>query len=148
MAIVDGFVSLGDRDVQVILGLEEDRMTMSSDGNEIGAWPTDEVAIDQVGEGVFTITAEDESLQFVPSDPNSFVIGFGGLIPRRPNLEQTGTLGTVEPESPAESASTTQSHGGLEVAPPPQPVTRVAFYALVAITGLFGLWALVSMIFG
>lgn len=129
----------------MILVVGDAKVTLSSGGNEIGAWPVDEVEIDHMGGGVYTITAESESLRFVPSDPSLFALGFGVEDPAVTEMEAAPddaraveTGGGIPRQSPP--------HGGSREAPPPRPVTKVLFYALAGVTGALGLWALVSMI--
>lgn len=147
MAIYDGFVSIGDEDVHVILGVDDDKVTLSSGGNEIGAWPVDEVEVDHMGGGVYRITAESESLRFVPSDPSLFALGFGSEdaavteMEAAPNDARAVETGGTTPHQSLPNA-------GSREAPPPRPVTKVLFYALAGVTGVLGLWALVSMILG
>lgn len=142
MAIYDGFVSLGDEEIHVILGVDDDRVTMSSNGSEIGEWPTEEVTIDHLGQGTYEITAENESLRFVPNDPDLFAIGFGPVEPPPIPVPAGNT--------PAKSLDEKNSRTGRDDgdAPPPKQMTRAAFYTLVTITTTLGLWALVSMLMG
>ncbi len=147
MAIYDGFVSIGDEDVHVILGVDDGTMTLSSGGNEIGVWPVDEVEIDHIGGGVYTITAESESLRFVPSDPSLFALGFGSEDPAVTEMDAApNDARTVE--TGGETAHRSPPNAGSREAPLPRPVTKMLFYALAAITGALGLWALLSMILG
>lgn len=146
MATFDGFVSLGDEEVHVVLVVRDDETTLSSDGVEIGTWPTGEVTITYVGQGTYFITAEDETLEFVPSDQDLFAIRFGE-VSDSPTVSETGGAGRharVTPDGLA--AGPSKSRPGE--APPPQTMTKAAFYMLVGVTAFLALWAVYSMIFG
>lgn len=146
VAIYDGFVSLGEDEVHVILGVDDDRVSLSSNGAEIGTWESDEVSIRYRGSGTYTISAEDETLEFVPNDQDLFAIRFGEIgddhqataandSGRHARARTTDTDVAGEP-------------GDIEEAPPPKQVTKIAFYVLVGITAFLGLWAVVSMMIG
>lgn len=135
MAIYDGFIEIEEGDVHVILGVSADRVTMSSNGAEIGAWPARDVSVNRVGNGVYTITAENESLRFVPNDPSLFALGFDEET--ESSIPIPGPRQVEEPRTP-----------DITDAPPPLPLTRVLFYSLAGVTGVLGLWALVSMLVG
>ena len=79
MAIYDGHISLGADRVHVILGIEEEKVTLSSNGREIGIWGPQEIEIRYLGSGRYAINAEDETLEFVPLDQDSFAIQFGEI---------------------------------------------------------------------
>lgn len=138
MSLFDGVVTLGDDDVPVIIGLEEEGIRMSSGGEEIGEWAEGDYSIDAADDGAYTITAEDESLRFVPADPLLFAAGLNGgsePIPDSPE-EPTDLRQTSEPKS---------APGLQDEAPEPKAVTVGVFYALAGITAALGLWALVSL---
>ncbi len=59
MSIYDGVVTTEEDDVQVILGVDEDKIRLSAGGSEIGEWSAEECSIEAVGDGTFTITAEN-----------------------------------------------------------------------------------------
>lgn len=144
MAIYDGIVSLGEDDVHVILGIGDDTVTLSSNGAEIGSWGSDEVSIRYRGSGTYAITAEGETLEFVPNDQDLFAIRFGEISDDQPTPSANGSgrharAGVRQPEVNAAE---------LEEAPPPKQVTKIAFYALVGLTASLGIWAVVSMIIG
>ena len=139
MSIYDGVVTIDEDDVQVILGVDEDGIRLSAGGLEIGEWTPEDCSIDAAGDGVFTITAENETLTFVPNNPRTFAAAVnGGSIPDPP---VTTTLEDSTGETP-----TTVTSDSNEV-PDPKPATMIVFYALAAITGVLGLWALISIIF-
>lgn len=146
MAIYDGFVSLGEDEVHVILGVDENKVTLSSNGSEIGTWRSDEISILYLGEGTYTITAENETLEFVPKDQDLFAIRFGEISDDRPAVSENGfgRHASVTPKRPAQEGD----EAAHQEAAAPRPVTKVAFYVLAGITAFLGLWAIVSMIIG
>jgi hypothetical protein len=138
VSLFDGVVTLGDQDVPVIIGLEEEGIRMSSGGEEIGEWADGDYSIDAADDGAYTITAEDESLRFVPTNPLLFAAGLnGGSAPIPESLE--------EPIGPRQIAEPTSKPGLQGDAPEPRAITLGVFYALAAITGALGLWALISL---
>lgn len=144
MAIYDGFVSLGEDDVHVILGIEDDTVTLSSNGAEIGSWGSDEISIRYRGSGTYTITAEDETLEFVPNDQDLFAIRFGEISDDQPGPPANGSGRHARAAGKGPEATA----ANVEEAPPPKQVTKIAFYALVGLTVFLGLWAVVSLIMG
>ena len=145
MAIFDGHISLGDDRVHVILGVEEEKVTLSSNGREIGIWGPEEIEIRYLGNGRYAITAEEETLEFVPLDQDLFAIQFGEIDdrPAGPNPGSTNGRHSTRPTDAIEDVEEP-----VTMAPPPRPITRVAFYGLAAVTGGLGLWAAVSMLIG
>lgn len=146
MAIYDGFVSLGEDEVHVILGVDEDRVTLSSSGAEIGSWGSDEISILYEGDGIYTITAENDTLEFVPNDQDLFAIRFGEVSDDRQAVSSNSS-GRHSRATPGDSEAELEERAVKE-APPPRPVTKVVFYALAGLTTFLGLWAIVSMIIG
>lgn len=145
MTIYDGVINLDNNKISVIIGFEDTRVRMSSGGAEIGDWAEGEYSIDHNGDGIYTITAESETLEFVPNNPRLFAAQLSGeaaAIPE-PVTDQSETEDTVPTtaEEPARSED-------RDAAPPPKPVTRAAFYALSGVTLVLGLWALVSLLAG
>lgn len=143
MAIYDGHVSLGEDRIHVILGVEEEKVTLSSSGREIGIWGPEEIEIRYLGNGRYAITAEDETLEFVPLDHDSFAIQFGEIddSPAGPKPGHNG-------RHSRESSGVEDVERPVAMARPPRSLTRVAFYGLAAFTGGLGLWAAVSMLIG
>ena len=137
MSIYDGVVTIDEDDVQVILGMDDDKIRLSAGGQEIGQWSADDSSIDPVGDGVFTITAENETLTFVPNSPTSFTaaINGGSVLVQEPNKASTVSEEVLVGESPLK-----------EDLPNAGSLTMVAFYALAAITAALGLWALVAIV--
>ena len=138
MSIYDGVVTIDEDDVQVILGMDEDKIRLSAGGLEIGEWPAEDCLIDSAGDGVFTITAENETLTFVPNNPTTFSAAM--------NLGRVSAPVPVSPDTESTNAALPAPEEPNQI-PNPKPVTMVIFYALGAITGILGLWALISIIF-
>lgn len=136
MAIYDGVVTLSDHDVPVLVELGEDHIRLSAGGTEIGEWATHECLIRHVGNSTYAITAEDETIEFVPSQPGLFAAAVSG----RP---RTSPAVPLPPEPVPVPETTTVGYGE---APAPQPLTVGLFYALCLVTAALGLWALVSMV--
>jgi hypothetical protein len=147
VAIYDGFISLGNGDVDVILGVEDDRVTLCSNGAEIGSWGSDEVSIRYRGSGTYNITAEDETLEFVPNDQDLFAIRFGEISDDPPTPSANGSGRHARERATGPNAAAAGS-ADFEEAPEPGQLTKIGFYALVALTAFLGLWAVVSMIMG
>ena len=82
MAIYDGVVTLADDDIPVIVELNDGHVRLSASGTEIGDWPADECEISHVNETVFTISAEDETIWFVPNQPSRFAAAVNGDMTR------------------------------------------------------------------
>jgi len=133
MAIFDGVVTLAEDDIPVIVELDPDHIRMSASGTEIGNWRTDECLITQVEEATYTITAEDETIQFVPNQPGLFAAAVNG--DREPAVAM--------PPPP----DTMPAGDGIADAPPPQPLTVGLFYGLSFVTIALAVWALASMFF-
>lgn len=141
MSLFDGVVSFDDTDVPVIIGLQDDGLRMSSGGAEIGQWGEGEFSINPAGDGTYDITAENETLRFVPSNPSLFAAGVGVAVappPPSPKVDETPVVVT-----PTRAAASGELDNG--VAPAPRTITLVAFYSLAVATAGLGLWALVSL---
>jgi hypothetical protein len=132
LAIYDGVVTVADDDIPVILELEDDSIRLSASGREIGEWPVGECRINHVGDTTYTITAEDETLEFIPNQPSLFAAAVNGG-PRTVSL-------TPEKEPDA------QPEDGVRRAPPPKPLTMGLFYALCVATAALALWSLIAII--
>ncbi len=146
MAIYDGHISLGEDRVHVILGFEEEKVTMSSNGREIGIWGPEEISIRYLGNGRYAISAEDETLEFEPNDQDLFAIQFGEID----DTTRDGRVDQINGRHSREQVAQIYQEPDrlLDSAPPPRPVTRVAFYGLAAVTSLLGMWAALSLILG
>jgi hypothetical protein len=136
LPIYDGVVTLDESDVPVDVELGDDRVRLSASGTEIGLWPSDECHIAHVTDTIYTITAEDETLQFVPNQPSLFAAAVNGndrLTAPAPRVTET----SAELEAPATASPE---------APPPRPLTMGLFYALCVTTAALAVWSLISMI--
>ncbi|HUG32152.1 MAG TPA: hypothetical protein VMM14_04600 [Acidimicrobiia bacterium] len=145
MAIYDGVVSLADDEIPVLVELGQDHVRMSAGGAEIGHWPTAECHIAHIEDGVYTITAEDETLRFVPNQPTLFAAAVNGspeapLVTVAPEPEREP--GEREPGSPEPDAGVAMGE-----APPARPLTMGLFYALCFTTAALAVWALISILF-
>lgn len=142
MAIYDGVVTLADQEVPVIVELADDHVRMSASGTEIGNWPADECEITHVEDMVYAITAENETLQFVPNQPSLFAAAINGTSETSAGDMPPATVPErLEPVESAEPTSTQRE------APPPKPLTMGLFYALCLVTAVLAGWALISIIF-
>lgn len=143
----DGIVNLDQDEVEVIIGLDSDRVHLQAGDLEIGDWAPDECAIAHLGRGVYAITAENESLQFVPRDARLFEAGLNhgtgyGLSTAPKQDESQARRGRHTKTVPG--PETSPAHGE-SAAPPPKPLTLALFYGLAAITAALGVWALLSI---
>lgn len=138
MPIYDGVVTLDESDVPVVVELGDDHVRLSASGTEIGEWPADECHIAHVTDSVYSITAEDETLRFVPNQPSLFAAAVNGGTKHA--IPVAGS--SLEAEQETEPVATCDRE-----APPPKPLTMGLFYALCLITAALAVWSLVSMIF-
>ena len=150
----DGVVTIADDDIPVIVELDETRIRMSTGGTEIGAWPTDECQISHVSESTYSISAENETLRFVPNQPRLFAAAVnGGVIDATPAPAAPETRPEALPESPVPEAVAVPAPAPAPVvgtereAPPPQPLTMGLFYALCVLTAGLAVWSLISIVF-
>ncbi len=134
MPIYDGIVAFDDVRIPVIVGIEEDLVRLSADGKEIGVWSGDECSISYKGDGVFTIHAENETLRFLPREPDSFAAAVNG------NLATASTTGE-------DRDNTEDSDQEWREAPAPKRTTRLLFYLLSTMTALLGAWAAIKLFF-
>lgn len=135
MAIYDGVVTIADNDIPVIVELNDDYLRMSAAGTEIGHWPIAECKITHVGDSVYAITAENETLRFVPNQPSLFAV------------EVNGGAGSPAVGMTPPSDTGAERADGEREAPPAKPLTMGLFYALCLITVALAVWALISIIF-
>jgi hypothetical protein len=138
LPIYDGVVTLDDSDVPVVVELGDDHVRMSASGTEIGEWPSDECHIAHVSDSIYSITAEDETLRFVPNQPSLFAAAVNDGT--RHAVPVVGSSFETDPEP--EPVATRDRE-----APPPKPLTMGLFYALCLVTAALALWSLVSMVF-
>jgi len=130
MTTFPGVATLKEDNVPVMVGLDDEKITLVSGEVSIGEWLAGQYEVIDLGAGEFVIEAEDDSIPFVPDDPSSFALGI-----------QRDT------ETPS-AAAAAQSSGAFEVTdgPPPRPATVAAFWALAVITAALGIWATVSLL--
>lgn len=136
MSIYDGVVTVADADIPVIVELDEERIRLSASGTEIGEWRADECHIAHVSDSTFSISAEDETLEFVPNQPSLFAAAVNGGAPDPAPVAM-----------PPEPEEETMPADGVREAPPPQPLTMGLFYALCLITAALAVWSLISIVF-
>lgn len=137
MAIYDGVVTLADDQIPVIVELDDEHVRLSASGTEIGQWRADECRIDLIDDTTYTITAEDETLEFVPSQPRLFAAALNGA-----SKEATDT-----PVQHAEPVPEPFPSPSAAEAPPPKPLTMGLFYALCLVTAVLAIWSLITIIF-
>jgi hypothetical protein len=131
MTTFPGVATLKEDNVPVMVGLDDEKITLVSGEVSIGEWLAGQYEVIDLGAGEFVIEAEDDSIPFVPDDPNSFALGIQRDIEALAASEEAG-----------------QSTGALEVkeGPPPKPATVAAFWVLAVITAALGIWATLSML--
>ena len=132
MPIFDGVVTIEDNPVPVIVGVEPEGLRLSANGNQIGEWAAGEFSITERGHGIYAITADNETLEFVPNRPDLFAAGVGKPVSPPKREERLEVDAIVEPTD-------------TDIAPPPQPLTRALFYTLAGTTAALGLWALYNL---
>ena len=142
MATYDGVVTLAEDDIPVIVELADDHVRLSASGTEIGDWPVDECEISHVNETVFSISAEDETIWFVPNQPSRFAAAVNGRMTGPPSV-------AMPPEPEITDPGPSGPRGSLEVreAPVAKPMTMGLFYGLCAVTAGLAVWSLISIIF-
>lgn len=147
MHMFDGIITLEDTEIPVVVGFDSTVLRLSSNGAEIGEWSPGEYAIDLVREGVYSITAENESLYFVPSQPKLFAQGLTAEMAGRGSFESPNVgrhtvipavIPTVTPPIPYRAPPASS---------PSSPMVRLGFYALSALTVGLGIWAAYNMFF-
>ncbi len=137
MAIYDGVVTLADDQIPVIVELDDEHVRLSASGTEIGKWRRDECQIDTVDNTTYTITAEDETLEFAPNQPSLFAAELNGAPEEATETPVLHAKPGAEPDASGNDAE----------APPPKPLTMVFFYALCLVTAVLAIWSLVAIIF-
>ena len=130
MTTFPGVVTLHDDNVPVMVGLDDEKITLVSGEISLGEWLAGEYSVIDLGSGAFVIEAEDDSIAFLPDDPGGFARG----INREPDSEIAS--------DPARSLDTMVIREG----PPPQPVTLIGFWVLAILTAALGIWALISLL--
>jgi len=138
LPIYDGVVTLDESDIPVVVELGADHVRLSASGTEIGQWATNECHIAHVSDTTYTITAEDETLQFVPNQPGLFAAAVNG------DSRHDTPAASPAVDMDTEEGQPTSSD---RVAPPPKPLTMGLFYTLCVATAALAVWSLISIIF-
>ena len=128
MTTFPGVATLKEDNVPVMVGLDDEKITLVSGEVSIGEWLAGHYEVIDLGSGEFVIEAEDDSISFHPDDPGSFALG----IQR-------------EPEAPVGDERASGTHEVKE-GPPPKPATLAAFWVLALITAALGIWATLSLL--
>jgi len=128
MTTFPGVATLKEDNVPVMVGLDEEKITLVSGEVSIGEWLAGQYEVIDLGSGEFVIEAEDDSISFHPDDPNSFALG----IQR-------------EPETALVAADRSAGTHEIKEGPPPKPATLAAFWVLAVVTAVLGIWATISL---
>jgi hypothetical protein len=128
MTTFPGVATLKDDHVPVMVGLDDERITLVSGETSIGEWLAGQYEVIDLGSGEFVIEAEDDSIPFLPDDPGSFALGIH--------------------RDPAPSTTDRVRSDTIEVkdGPPPRPLTLLGFWVLAAFTAALGIWATFSLL--
>ncbi|MGA7097871.1 MAG: hypothetical protein WB245_09925 [Acidimicrobiia bacterium] len=137
MTTFPGVAKLNEANVPVIVGLDDERIRLVAGDVSIGEWPVGEYSIIDLGSGTFVIEADEDTIAFHPDDPGGFA---QGIAPTRIDVVSGSTATEVRQPTPV--ADVVEIREG----PPPGVKTMVGFYALAALTGVLGVWALLSLI--
>lgn len=129
MTTFPGVATLKDDNIPVMVGLDDERITLHSGETSIGEWLAGHYEVVDLGSGEFVIEAEDDSIPFVPDDPSGFAVGISRDEPA-PATVGPGPSDTME----------------VREGPPPRPATMVGFWLLAALTAALGIWATLSLI--
>jgi hypothetical protein len=128
MTTFPGVATLKEDNVPVMVGLDDEKITLVSGEVSIGEWLAGQYEVIDLGSGEFVIEAKDDSIPFHPDDPSSFALG----IQR-------------EPETPLAADLSSATHE-IKDGPPPKPVTLAAFWVLALVTAALGIWATLSLL--
>jgi hypothetical protein len=127
MTTFPGVATLKEDNVPVMVGLDDEKITLVSGEISIGEWLAGQYEVIDLGSGEFVIEADDDSIPFLPDDPSGFALG----IQRESETPvNTGRPATLE----------------IKEGPPPKPVTVIAFWVLAVITAALGIWATLSLL--
>lgn len=129
----EGRVPLENDEVPVIVDIDE-TLRLSSNGTAIGEWSEGEFYISDDGDGVYTITAENEILRFIPSQPDLFA-----------HSVRVDTVPVGRHEAPA--IDRPSSLALPDPSPRLSPTLRILFVLLVAATAGLGGWAAYNVFF-
>lgn len=139
MSIYDGVVTLDQTDVPVIVELNDEYVRLSASGTEIGNWSAQECHIAQIDDSAYSITAEDETLHFVPNQPGLFAAAVNGGVSYVAPLPERA-------ERPSKSESRSDADAGARTASSPRPLTMGLFYVLCLTTAALAVWAVISIV--
>jgi hypothetical protein len=125
MTTFRGVATLKEDHVPVMVGLDDEKITLVSGEISIGEWLAGHYEVIDLGSGEFVIEADDDSIPFLPDDPSGFALGIQG-----------------DPENPVRPGATLEVKEG----PPPKPATVIAFWVLAVFTAALGIWATLSLL--
>lgn len=128
MTTFPGVATLNDDKVPVMVGLDDDRITLVSGEVSIAEWLAGEYEVIDLGSGAFMIEAREDSIPFVPDDPTSFARGL--------HLEPV----------PAAGQGARGEKFAIVDGPPPRVMTVIGFWILVLVTTAVGVWAAINML--
>lgn len=136
----EGVVTVDEEEIPVIIELDNEAIRLTAAGKEVGNWRPDECEIIQIADATYTIEAENEVLQFVPHQPQTFAAALNG----------ENTTASPSEEAPTDDAQTDhaleETGVDLQDAPAPQPLTVGLFYGLCFLTAALAIWSLISII--
>jgi hypothetical protein len=130
MTRFSGVVTLNEDRVPVMVGLDDDRISLVAGEVKIAEWQSGDYVVVDLGTGTFVIEAEEGSISFHPDDPGSFARGIVKEHDIAPESVSLTSLDTLE----------------IREGPAPKPSTLAAFYVLVVLTAALGIWALLSVL--
>lgn len=142
MSVYDGVVTLADDDIPVVVELNDGAIRLSASGNEIGMWAKDECEIRHIADGTYAISAENETLSFVPREPGLF----GEAVDGASHNGGAPTNGTEQAERARHVAEPHRVTDQVAEAPQPKPLTVGLFYALCVLTASLAVWSVVSIL--
>ena len=128
MTTFPGVATLKEDNVPVMVGLDDEKITLVSGEISLGEWLAGHYEVIDLGSGEFVIEAEDDSIPFLPDDPSGFALG----IQRDPET-------SVSTDRPAAAHE-------IREGPPPKRATVIAFWVLAAFTAALGIWATLSLL--
>lgn len=144
MSPFEGAVLLDGVEIPVIVSIEEGGLVLSSNGDEIGRWPSGEFSVADRGSGAFAIRAENETLEFFPAKPELFGSSLTGSQPTdTPVPSKHDSPEGAHVESPTEPAGTLAS---TETPEKTSTAALVGLYALSAVTAGLGIWAFAQIL--
>ena len=118
MTTFPGVATLKEDNVPVMVGLDDEKITLVSGEISLGEWLAGHYGVIDLGSGEFVIEAEDDSIPFLPDDPSGFAIGIqrgdGDACQHRPLV---GT--TRGQEGPPPRGRPPSSPSGCSLSSPP-----------------------------